>query len=337
MNPLLRLPAAETSDDHWTTLAAGDTGGGFASAPAHRAAKSPGERDPVLYTRSTLYTSRLIDVLPDAGTTRAIWVARGPNSVFIDAPRAWGKPGGLVRTPRTLLITDSLFRTAVSSEVRAWVLANNESLFAPRNLTVVYRTVNQLGLFPAVCPLSAKERLTYPNAGAEYAYYTFDTPDDLYAGGEFLALSAVGDYHTFGSNDGAEFSYVHDVSWSTAAGPPAGLAGGPWDVYSRDDGLNTVAGVVFTQKAATDRATLARCAAKFRRFRHCYMQQDVNFSDGGVNFLPVNLADQLLGGSPHLARRVTTPWVGPLPTPRAGSVAAVTAAIRAEVEAFWPL
>lgn len=337
MNAAVKLPAAESSRD----IEFGFVGPfsvavpGLVEAPANRVAKSPGTRDPILWTRGSMSSAGVFGgttgdpFLPAAGV--------GIPGVFWDAPKWWGKPGGLLRLPRSVFLpSGASLPVAEQLAYFAWLDTVNEELFAARNVAVV--TGNASSSTSSLCagiPCWYDSSGLLPGNVLGILALAADTREHLYVGGEHLVVTLGADRFSVADFGGSLRGGYFELTLQ-GLNPDTGEfddLSGPWDLYfgpvdPPSAGFDRSVAAFVYPTAQQDVATLNRGAAKFRRYRHVVAQQDTTVAWNGQDypFVPDAVMDGLIGSSEYLARRVIA----------AGSAVALQELIREEVEAFWP-
>jgi hypothetical protein len=194
---VVQCAATDGTEDAWDfgTNVNGDPDpqviyGGFLADSPDKPPNAPGTTRPMLYHRGSLYYARLYggDEPPPAGSVAFI-----PDGETLprywDAPRPWGKSGGVLRLPRMVLFSSTIPANLVDAGVTAvtvtdWLTAVFADAIGAFNAALLY-TSRLLGNgFAACIPLASRSEFLngiFPDA-------TYSTNALLYSGGEVMCI-----------------------------------------------------------------------------------------------------------------------------------------------------
>lgn len=306
---VLRLPAS-VMDRGTVTLALPpnpnslDYAGGLTpSSRAFRVVRTPGSTDPMCWTRGSLYGLGYCDVLADAGVARE---DVGGGSFYWDAPGAWGKPGAVVRHPRTLLlytnfVIDDIFDrvdaafTARLSDLDVSVLASNDG------------RLTSGALLTRGIPLASVNYQTYDlevgtgarASGRRFMDISSSVAGTLYRGGKVYVASLLIE------GEGLR-GYYRTTTWNDPDNPTSPL---PPDIdgmskfvnhYSTPGpgaGASNYVSYVLDQKIAQDLTTLAAAVPRFEAFASVAYTPGLTIPDNtGAELVPAGAFTAALSG-----------------------------------------
>lgn len=307
---VLRLPASEM-DRSTVVLALPpnpnslDYAGGLTpDTRAFRLVQTPGSTDPMCWTRGSLYGLGYCDVRADAGAVRQ---DLGGGSFYWDAPGAWGKPGAVVRHPRTLLlytnfVIDDIFDrvdaafAARLSDLDISILATNDARLTSGSVltrgvplaTVEYTNYDlQVGIGP------------HSSTGRRFMDISTSTGSDLYRAGKVFVASLLV------AGEGLR-GYYRTSTWDDPDNPAAPLPPAidgmtkfvnHYSTAGPGAGASNYVSYVLDDKVGRDLATLAAALPRFESLRNVCYSPGLAIPDGiGAELVPASAFGAALGG-----------------------------------------